>query len=350
MTSVVTDLAETVVPDVPDLDVLGDEFDAPPRWVDDVAYTIGATFLARANRASDPLGEARRPLGDIPLDLHDEDIDGGGPEGDSDVDDGDVDPDVLLEDLTLEFERMVAEELADAPAAVTVASTWAEVAELRPHWVVELVEALLRNNLLKRDLAEKAEDRMLRGVPPQHRDPALIGAAWAFAGHSSRRSQTLAWLRRIRNQMVSVLHRSNAFEHDVPKAHPENMKGWRPKGGVLVVSEVASGSASFGHPALMEHTPLKTIYYALKTWQMGQAGVLDIEDVDAEGGVVFPVPTFFDATAGSGTVADYMGCVQGSGGYLPDPARARGRLHRPHPHERTCPPGRPSRAGAPRCA
>jgi hypothetical protein len=304
-----TSVAEVPKVDLPDLDELADEFEAPPPWVEDVAGAIGATF-STAGDASDPLGEDRAPLGEVPLDPDDHDVD---VPADEDPDHDDGDPDALLEDIAGEF-NLMEEDLNGPPSTTTLTSTWAEVAELRPRWVVELAEALLRNNHLRRDLVEKAEDRMLRAVPAEHRDPALIGAAWGFAGHPSRRPETLAWLRRVRNDTVAVLHRGSAFQHHVPNAHPEGMKGWRPKGGALIVNEVVAGSASFGHPALMEHTPLKVVYYALKTWQMNQSIVLDVEDDTDAGGLVWPKPSFFDATAGSGTVGDYLGVVHGCEG------------------------------------
>ncbi len=322
MSTPLTSVALPELPDVPNLDILGDDFEQPPPWVDDVAGAIGATF---PTQGGDPLGEARPPLGDVPLDSDDHDVDVDGP-ADEDPDHGDVDPDAQIEDMTREFDRLVAEELADAPSSASLTSTWAEVAELRPRWVVELVEALLRNNRLRRDLVDRVEDRMLRGVPPEHRDPALVGAAWAFAGHESRRPETLVWLRRIRNEMVFVLHRGNAFQHVVPKAHPEDMKGWKPKGGALVVNEVSSGSASFGHPALLEHTSLKVVYYALKTWQMAQGIALGAEgDTDA-GGLAWPIPSFFDATGASGTVGDYLGLVHGCEGVSVDLTPASERV------------------------
>jgi hypothetical protein len=294
-----------------DLERFGDEVDRPPSWADDVVDAIGATVPARMTREGDPsagppASHRDRSLDD--MDVHEED----GNEVDvaAGVDDMDAAVDGLLHELTL----VEAEDGGCPTIAASPTSTWAEAAELRPTWVVALVEALLRNPHLRRELVERAERRMLSGVPEPYHDPALLSAAWRFAGHPSRRGETSKWLRHLRDDMVAVLHRGNAYQHHVPGTHPENMKGWRPKGGRLVVNEAAAGSASFGHPSLLEHTPLKVVFYALRAWQRSRAVALDIEDVDIDSGMALPKPKFFDATAGSGTVEDYLRYIHGCNG------------------------------------
>jgi hypothetical protein len=181
---------------------------------------------------------------------------------------------------------------------------WERYQRLLPAVARDLLLSCVRRDYVRDHLLERLhEEVLLRGVPAALRDAATVRAAWRDACRQDRLPETRRVIRRLRDEIVRVLHMGSANQHLRYERMPTFLAKWKPVGGVLRVTEVGRTVPSLGWSALLEATPPQVIRYVYETWLARRIEVADPSEL------VRRKPVAWDLTAGAGTGHDTLGLL-----------------------------------------
>lgn len=195
--------------------------------------------------------------------------------------------DTLLSDQDLEALREIDVDGA-AMGGEPAEATWQRRAKGLPGGAVSLLEALVRSEPVRLRVLHDVEDRLLRAVPVDRRQPIQIMTAWTSAWSSGRRDETTRMIRNARNRLVRALYGGSLEVHAVATKVPKTVRRAGLSKGTLVVDDPRPGQPWFGHAACLEQTPPKLVWWCRSRVRRDRAlQVLDL-------------------TAGSRTVSDLL--------------------------------------------
>jgi hypothetical protein len=145
------------------------------------------------------------------------------------------------------------------------------------------------------------EEHLLRGVKPDLLDAVTVRDAWRAACRPERLPATRRLVRQIRDEIVRVLHAGAAFQHLRYEKMPTYMKAWKPKNGVLTVTEVGRTIPSMGYAPYLEATPPQLVRYVYETWLARR-----LEATEDPSSLMRRKARALDLTGGAGTVHDVL--------------------------------------------
>lgn len=277
---------------------MADVFDIDQALVAEVIQEIGGVGAPEAHDSC-VLGmdlDALRAEAELDGEEHQDATD-----DDEDVDDGEPGP--FNEDETI---AEVNEIDRSTEPAFEPTGSWDRYHRLLPQEVRSLLLTCIRLDFVRDMVLDRVhEEVLLQGVTPDLIDAVTIRDAWRRACSRERLHETRRLIRRVRDEIVRVLHMGSAFQHARFTQMPTFLKAWTPVNGTLRVTEVGNIVPSIGWSALLEATPPQLVRYAYETWLVRRVNSTDPSDL------LKRKPHAWDLTAGAGTghdVLTILGC------------------------------------------